>query len=456
MASLFKPTYTKRDKCGANTLRKSAKWYGKFRDSAGTLHRVPLCTDKLAAQRMLNEVVIKAERRLAGVADEFDEHNQQPLANHLLLFKAAQIAKGNAVRHVKGTVSRISAICDGCKFRRAADITSGAVTKWLASQRKSGMGISTSNGYLVAIKSFCNWLVKERRIRENRLSHLSRTNADVDVRRERRALPIGEFAKLLSTTVSQPGDYRGLSGRDRAVLYLTAAYSGLRVSELGSLNRRSFMLEGESPTVTVEAAYSKRRRKDSLPVRVDVAKVIAHWMAELPAKRLEDQLWPGTWTERAAEMLKADLDAAGIPYRDEANRVFDFHAMRHQFISNLVLADVHPKVAQQLARHSTITLTMDRYAHVPNQTIVNALQQIPGWENSVGQLVPRLVPAGDAACPPVSSNGHQPLENGEADGNLNSVPAKTLDASSHVMALIDTNRAAGTRTRNQQIMSLLL
>jgi len=38
--------------------------------------------------------------------------------------------------------------------------------------------------------------------------------------------------------------------------------------------------------------------------------------------------------------------------------------LRHTFVTNLVNAGVAPKEAKELARHSTITLTMDRYAHV--------------------------------------------------------------------------------------------
>ena len=76
-------------------------------------------------------------------------------------------------------------------------------------------------------------------------------------------------------------------------------------------------------------------------------------------------------------MVRADLEAAGIPYRDEAGRVFDFHALRHHFISKLAAAGVHPKVAQTLARHSTITLTMDRYAHLGLFDQTAALDKLP-------------------------------------------------------------------------------
>jgi integrase len=71
------------------------------------------------------------------------------------------------------------------------------------------------------------------------------------------------------------------------------------------------------------------------------------------------------------------LAAAKITYRDADGRVFDFHALRHQFISNLARGGVHPKEAQALARHSTITLTMDRYTHLALADLTSALDRLP-------------------------------------------------------------------------------
>lgn len=78
-----------------------------------------------------------------------------------------------------------------------------------------------------------------------------------------------------------------------------------------------------------------------------------------------------------ASVLRADLKAAGIPYRDDAGRVADFHALRHAFITNLARSGVHPKTAQTLARHSSITLTMDRYSHSVVGDLVDALNALP-------------------------------------------------------------------------------
>src|SRR5262249_25810188 len=136
----------------------------------------------------------------------------------------------------------------------------------------------------------------------------------------------------------------------------------------------SFSFKSQPATVTVEAAYSKRRRKDVQPLRADVAKLLEAYVAGKPRKEL---LWPGSWSKRAAEMLRGDLAAAGVPYQDEDGRYFDFHAMRGQFISLLAASGVHPKVAQALARHSTITLTMDYYTHLDVFDVTGALEKLP-------------------------------------------------------------------------------
>ncbi|MGL4422908.1 MAG: tyrosine-type recombinase/integrase, partial [Gemmataceae bacterium] len=79
-------------------------------------------------------------------------------------------------------------------------------------------------------------------------------------------------------------------------------------------------------------------------------------------------MWPGTWADahRAAEMLRGDLEAAGIAYATEGPdgpEYADFHALRHTYITNLRANGVDLRTAQDLARHSTPTLTA-RYSHV--------------------------------------------------------------------------------------------
>ena len=65
-----------------------------------------------------------------------------------------------------------------------------------------------------------------------------------------------------------------------------------------------------------------------------------------------------------------------LKVKDRDRRVADFHSLRHGFITYLVTANVPPKVAQTLARHSTITFTMDRYAHLGVGDLVEGLKKL--------------------------------------------------------------------------------
>ena len=76
-------------------------------------------------------------------------------------------------------------------------------------------------------------------------------------------------------------------------------------------------------------------------------------------------------------MFQPDMEAAGVDYKDAGGRVADFHALRHTFIINLAQGGIHPKTAQALARHSTITLTMDRYTHSLQEDQTRALDVLP-------------------------------------------------------------------------------
>ena len=86
-------------------------------------------------------------------------------------------------------------------------------------------------------------------------------------------------------------------------------------------------------------------------------------------------------------MLRADLEDAAIAYSDVAGGVVDFHALRHTFISNLAAGGVHPKRAQELARHNTIMLTMDHYTHVGRNELADALDVLPDVSSTVAETL---------------------------------------------------------------------
>ncbi len=60
-----------------------------------------------------------------------------------------------------------------------------------------------------------------------------------------------------------------------------------------------------------------------------------------------------------------------------------------RYISNLVAAGVNPKVAQDLARHSTVTLTLGRYAHVQLHDKNAAISNLPALMKPTPRSTPQ-------------------------------------------------------------------
>ncbi|HEX5271585.1 MAG TPA: hypothetical protein VFW33_13905, partial [Gemmataceae bacterium] len=197
-----------------------------------------------------------------------------PGGAHLADFRRYLVAKGNTPKYARLTARRAAAVLDGTKAAIIPDISPSAVIDWLAGEREAGrLSIQTTNYYLRDLKSFCRWLVKDRRAGENVLAHLSGMNAALEDHRERRHLEPDDFAAFIEAARAGK-TVRKLPARDRAMLYTVAAFTGLRESELASLTLESFDLDAEAPAVTVAAAYSKRRREDTILLRPDLVALL--------------------------------------------------------------------------------------------------------------------------------------------------------------------------------------
>ncbi len=378
MASIFRQKYTVKDDSGKIIRKQSQYWYIDYRTADGTRKRVKGFKDKTATVQLAARLEKEAELAEAGIVDKYAEHRKRPLSQHLEDFYQALLAKGGTIKHAQQTKRRVECVIKSCKFAFWSDVSASKVQRYLAERRSSGLSVRSSNFYLQAVKQFCHWLVADGRAAENPLAYLRGQNPKTDIRHARRALSIEELDRLIRST-SNGQEHSGMPGRKRAMLYSLAVSTGLRAGELASLTWQSFNLSDSTPFVTVLAAYSKHRRDDILPLRIDIAQQIAEWNAE---DRAEEQakVFGEFRAKKAAKMLRKDLEAAGIPYKDESGRVADFHSLRHTFISNLTRGGASPKIAQSLARHSTIGLTMDTYTHVglyDERTALDSLPELP-------------------------------------------------------------------------------
>jgi integrase len=379
MAQVYRPTYTD-PRTGQR--KRSKTWHIRYYTPDGVRHHRKGFRDKRATENLAAELERRGIHEAAGVIDPTHEHAKIPLAEHLADYITYLRAKGDTPRHVRQVETYTRACLDSCRFVRVGDVQPSAVLTFLAALRDNGKGITTANFYLTAAKGFTRWLWKDRRIGSDPLAGVSKlANAAADVRRARRDLSPEEVGWLASETLASAKSFRTLTGPDRRLLYLTAAGTGFRVSELAALEPHDFNLDSEPPTVIVKAGYAKNGQT-----------------ATQPMAATRGPVWPGTWADRAAKMLDRDLTTARgrwlesfqddrqrgeaersdfLAYCDSEGRYADFHALRHTYISRIVQSGASAKTAQTLARHSTVQLTLGRYAHASLMDLSAAVSALP-------------------------------------------------------------------------------
>lgn len=101
------------------------------------------------------------------------------------------------------------------------------------------------------------------------------------------------------------------------MLYLTAGMTGLRAKELASLTPASFDLDAATPVVVVEAGYSKRKRRDTVPLHAGLVDALRPFLA---TKHAGLSVWPGNWAKytEAVDFIRRDLTTARAAWLDEA------------------------------------------------------------------------------------------------------------------------------------------
>ena len=407
---VFKPTY--KDRSGQK--RELRKWWIELQDHLQIIRRFPGFSDKAQSEALGQQIECLVGCRIAGqqpgpelsrwlelvpnklrmhlgnigLLDRTRAAAGKPLAEHLADFEQSLLAKGSTARYARQTARRVKRLFDLSRFGAWTDISASRLQTALADLRQGdkGLGAQTSNFYLKAAKQFCRWMVQDRRASESPLQHLTGLNVRTDRRHDRRALEPDEIRRLLEAARAAGGRF-GMSGYENRL----AVETGLRRNELRSLTVVSFDLD--KCTVTVEAAYSKHRRQDVLPLKPDtVAELKAFLAGKLPSVQVFSV------GDKTCKMIKADLEAAGIPYRDESGRYADFHSLRHTTGSWLAANGVHPSVAQAIMRHSDINLTMSRYTHLFRGQESEAVARLPDLSLPSEQQKAAAVRSGTDGC----------------------------------------------------------
>jgi integrase len=168
--------------------------------------------------------------------------------------------------------------------------------------------------------------------------------------------------------------------------------TGLRRREIASLTPRSFRLDADPPILTVNAACSKHRREDTLPLHPELVTMLRDWLKGVANDQI---LFPRLEKRRTWLMVKKDLEDTGIPYIT-ADGVADFHAAgRHTHITQLLRSGASLTEAKELARHTDVKMTM-KYVHIGINDQERALRSLPAPKEPQSDRKPEEPGSGEA------------------------------------------------------------
>ncbi|MCL2648820.1 MAG: hypothetical protein FWD61_17775 [Phycisphaerales bacterium] len=163
--------------------------------------RILAYTDKAASLGMLTRLEKELAKGKEGLTDPYAEHRDRPITDHLADWTNSLRQLGRAENYVRTVESRMKRLTEECGWQLLADINVDSFADWrekamgeyshnakdetLLKQAKENpepMSPRTKNHYLEAMRSFCLWCVKRKRLEVNPIGGLEKLDASEDVR----------------------------------------------------------------------------------------------------------------------------------------------------------------------------------------------------------------------------------------------------------------------------------
>ena len=394
--------------------------------------------DRKAAQIIAAELLMKDERRLAGLDTETQDLGRLPLEDHLKAFETSMKARGVVEQYVEDRMGCLRLFVEHAKIRLLRDITLDNAQAFVLAEKEAGLSARTLNRRIGAMKAFCMWAVETARLDRTPLATLKLQREATDRRRVGRALSSVELGRVLLAAAQRPLEQaraqrtrKGVTpeevarlkalGAYRVFVYRFASATGLRRRELRLL--RWGYIDLDEGQITLPAPVTKSRRVQSVPLRRDLA---AACRERRGTAGPEEFVFPPK-TFPNLRTFKRDLVAAGIATvivekstdgkrarrtyvtKNAAGKVVDFHSTRRTFTTSFATRGIHPRIAQALARHAKVDMTMSTYTDEGLLDLRGAIEDmdlpdVPDQDLGLSRQVSRSAAAaarpGAAPCAP--------------------------------------------------------
>lgn len=273
----------------------------------------------------------------------------EPVEHFLNYLKSEKQLSLNTQINYRRQLYALITLASEVEFTNWRNLDSSLVRLLISRSKRQGLQARSLALRLSALRSFCDWLVKNGQLTANPArgvlnpkqgQHLPK-NIDID-----------EINQLLNIEYNDP-----LSVRDRTMLELMYG-SGLRLSELVNLNCRELNLtDGE---IRVLGKGNKERK---LPLGRESIKWIKHWLSmrdflvpkddALFISKLGKRISPRNVEKRFAQWgVKQGLSAHVHP-----------HKLRHSFATHMLESSGDLRAVQELLGHADLSTTQV-YTHL--------------------------------------------------------------------------------------------
>ena len=384
-------------------------WQGKRQYFKGTSSEKQ--TRALAAKEEEHHRLIKLGH-LPPPKKSDDPHSFREIANEYLAWGEAQGGRGGrpwSERHAHNRRTHLRYWEERLGLHTLHDLHGvlPRVEKALRGLKSDGKSGSTLQRYAEALCAFCDWCKQRRYLDHHPLEGLA--PFDTTPSTKRRALPPKDIKKLLNACAPH-----------RRLTYEVAFCTGLRANELHSLQRDH--LDTLRGGLRLDAEWTKDRKPGFQPLPASLVERLKEFAESGEA----DELYRRAYAKASADPsgiptkpllyvpghpardLYIDLAAAEVPKLTTEGKV-DFHACRVAYATLVDQAGATPKESQELARHSTPELTMERYIKARSERLRQVTEVVGEWvraDEECGSGVARLAAGAEGldvtAIPPAA------------------------------------------------------
>jgi integrase/recombinase XerD len=240
-----------------------------------------------------------------------------------------------------------------CNKEIIKDSNRNTILAYLSNLQTRGRAVSTISRNLAAIKSFYQYLLRERYIEKDPAANLESPKLE---KKLPKILSIAEVEELLK----QPNSGMPAGLRDKAMLELLYA-TGIRVSELISLNISDVNLD-----MGYIKCYGKGAKERIVPLGSIAAKCVQDYLGRGRSKLVRTYDEPALFVNHHGNRLTRQGFWKIIKkYAQEANITKEItpHTLRHSFATHLLENGADLRSVQEMLGHADISTTQI-YTHV--------------------------------------------------------------------------------------------